>query len=44
MTLTGAIPFFGRMTLAAIEPRTIKEYAAHIASRGRLPNVRPLGH
>jgi hypothetical protein len=29
-----AIPYFGRMPLAAIEPRTIKEYAAHIAGRG----------
>lgn len=29
-----AIPFFGRMKLAAIEPRHIKEFAVHVAARG----------
>lgn len=34
-----AIPFFGRMRLTEIEPRTIKQYAAHIAARGVSPNT-----
>lgn len=29
-----AIPFFGRKRLTEIEPRDIKRYAAHVASRG----------
>jgi integrase len=43
-----AIPFFGRVRLAVIDPRMIKEYAAHIGSRGpacrtctRLPEDNP---
>lgn len=34
-----AVPWFGRMQLAAIEPRTIKAYAAHIAARGVAPGT-----
>jgi len=34
-----AIPFFGGMRLAEIEPRTVKAYAAHIAARGLAPNT-----
>lgn len=33
-----AIPFFGRMRLTEIEPRAIKQYAAHMAARGLSPN------
>jgi integrase len=33
----GAIAFFGRMQLAAIEPRDIKRYAATLAARGLAP-------
>ena len=33
----GAIAFFGRMTLAAIEPRDVKRYAAGLAARGLAP-------
>ncbi len=29
-----AVPFFGRMRLSAIEPRHVKEFVAHVASRG----------
>jgi integrase len=29
-----AIPFFGRMQLAAIEPRDLKRFAAHVAASG----------
>ena len=29
-----AVPFFGRVRLAAIDPRMIKEYATHIGNRG----------
>lgn len=29
-----ALPFFGRTQLAAIEPRDVKRYAAHLAERG----------
>jgi len=32
-----AIPFFGRMQLAAIEPRDVKRYAAELAARGLAP-------
>lgn len=32
-----AIPFFGRLELAAIEPRDIKAYAAQLAGRGLSP-------
>jgi integrase len=34
MKVSARVPYFGRMRLAAIEPRTVKEYAAHIADRG----------
>jgi integrase len=33
----GAMAFFGRMTLAAIEPRDVKRYAAELAARGLAP-------
>jgi integrase len=33
----GAIGFFGRMTLASIEPRDVKRYAAELAARGLAP-------
>jgi integrase len=33
-TGTGAIRFFGRLRLAEIEPRHVKEYAAEVARRG----------
>lgn len=33
----GAIAFFGRMPLAAIEPRDVKRYAAELAARGLAP-------
>ena len=33
----GAVGFFGRMALAAIEPRDIKRYAAELAGRGLAP-------
>lgn len=36
-TGSGAIGFFGRMALAAIEPRDVKRYAAELASRGLAP-------
>jgi len=29
-----AIPFFGRMQLAAIEPRDLKRFAGHVAESG----------
>lgn len=32
-----AVPFFGRMQLAAIEPRDVKRYAAELAGRGLMP-------
>lgn len=32
-----AIPFFGRMPLAAIEPRDVKRFAASLAARGLAP-------
>jgi integrase len=31
---SGAVPFFGRKRLAEIEPRDIRQYAAHVAARG----------
>ena len=31
------MPFFGRMQLAAIEPRDVKRYAAEFAARGLAP-------
>ncbi|MEP6910630.1 MAG: site-specific integrase [Actinomycetota bacterium] len=34
-----AVPFFGRMRLAEIEPRDVKRYAAHVAGRGVSPNT-----
>ena len=34
-----AIPFFGRMRLAEIEPRDIKRYASSIASQGKSANT-----
>ena len=34
-----AIPFFGRRRLAEIEPRDVKRFAAHVASRGVGPNT-----
>lgn len=34
-----AIPFFGRMQLAAIEPADIKRYAQTVAARGVAPNT-----
>jgi integrase len=33
----GAVAFFGRMALAAIEPRDVKRYAAQLAARGLAP-------
>ena len=33
----GAIAFFGRIALAAIEPRDVKRYAAELAARGLAP-------
>src|SRR5262245_30769818 len=33
----GAVAFFGRMQLAAIEPRDVKRYAATLAGRGLSP-------
>jgi integrase len=36
---TGAIAFFGRAQLAAIEPRDIKKYAQELAKRGLAPNT-----
>ena len=33
-----ALAFFGRMLLAQIEPRTVKEYAVHVAAQGLSPN------
>jgi integrase len=33
-----AVPFFGQMQLAAVEPRDVKRYAAELASRGLAPN------
>lgn len=35
----GAVAFFGRTPLAAIEPRDVKRYAAHVASRGVAANT-----
>jgi len=35
----GALKFFGRMQLVAIEPRDIKEYAAEVAKRGVKPST-----
>ena len=32
-----AVPFFGRMQLAAIEPRDVKRFAAQLAARGLAP-------
>jgi integrase len=37
--MRGAVKFFGRMRLAQIEPRDIKEYAAEVADRGVKPNT-----
>jgi integrase len=34
-----AIPFFGRMQLAAIEPADVKRYAQAVAARGVAPNT-----
>lgn len=34
-----AIPFFGRMPLAAIEPQHVKQFAAHVSSRGVAANT-----
>src|SRR5439155_2661237 len=34
-----AIPFFGRMELAAIEPRDLKRFAKTLESRGLAPNT-----
>ena len=34
-----AVPFFGRMRLAEIEPRDVKRYAAHVAARGVSANT-----
>jgi integrase len=36
---TGALAYFGRVQLAAIEPRHIKAYAQQLASRGLAPNT-----
>jgi integrase len=35
----GAVAFFGRMQLAAIEPRDLKDYARHVAARGVSANT-----
>jgi len=35
----GAVAFFGKRKLAAIEPRDVKAYAAHVAARGVAPNT-----
>src|SRR5438105_3314414 len=35
----GAVAFFGRMQLTAIEPRDIKAHAVHVASRGVSPGT-----
>jgi integrase len=35
----GAIAFFGRMQMSAIEPRDVKEYAAEVAKRGVAPGT-----
>jgi integrase len=35
----GAVAFFGRTQLTALEPRDIKRYAEHIAGRGVAPNT-----
>src|SRR4051794_40847183 len=35
----GAVAFFGRMRLAEIEPRDVKEYAASVAARGVTANT-----
>jgi integrase len=35
----GAVAFFGRMRLAEIEPRDVKEYAASVAARGVSANT-----
>jgi integrase len=35
----GAVAFFGRVQLAAIEPRDIKAYAKHVSARGVAPNT-----
>jgi integrase len=37
-TNTGAVAFFGRMALAAIEPRDVKRYAAELAANGLAPS------
>ncbi len=37
-TGSGALAFFGRMHLAAIEPRDVKRYAAELAARGLAPS------
>lgn len=34
-----AVGYFGRMRLAEIEPRNVKEYAARVAARGVAPNT-----
>jgi integrase len=43
----GALAFFGRMHLAAVEPRDVREYASRLAARGLAPssirkNIAPL--
>jgi integrase len=35
----GAVAFFGRMPLSAIEPRDVKAYAERVAARGVAPNT-----
>jgi integrase len=35
----GAVAYFGRMRLAEIEPRDVKRYAVHVASRGVSANT-----
>lgn len=37
-TGSGALVFFGRMQLSAIEPRDVKRYAAELAARGLSPS------